>query len=156
MAPEGGRRGGVVNRGGGEQGKEATRDAWIGDAFVTAARELRYAGRALRRSPTFLVVAVATLAIGIGGATAVFTVIKASLFRPLPAVYEPDRLIAVEPLEQGKAGYDFSYPDFRDLSAQTTALSGLAGFDGTSMALDDGTSAARQWVSYVTGNFFAG
>jgi hypothetical protein len=96
MTPALARRTALVDSGGIEQVKEATRDAWAGNAFATGARELRYALRSLRRSPAFLAIAIVTLAIGIGGATAVFTVIKASLLRPLPAAAEPDRLVTVE------------------------------------------------------------
>jgi hypothetical protein len=57
---------------------------------------MRYALRTLRRAPGFLAIAVGTLAIGIGGATAVFTVIKGSLLRALPAAADPDRLVTIE------------------------------------------------------------
>jgi predicted permease len=49
---------------------------------------------------------------------------------------------------------EFSFPDFRDLNEQTTALTGVAGFNGTSMALENATGSARQWISFVTDNFF--
>ena len=66
------------------------------NALATFAREMRYALRTLRRAPAFLAIAVGTLAIGIGGATAVFTVIKGSLLRPLPAAADADRLVTIE------------------------------------------------------------
>lgn len=158
MTPALARRAALVATGGIEQVKEATRDAWVGNALVTAARELRYALRTLRRSPAFLAVAVGILAIGIGGATAVFTVIKASLLRPLPGVADPDRLVTVERVQRVPATRmiaEFSYPDYRDLREQSTALTGLAAYNGTSMALKDATGSDRAWVSYVSDNFFA-
>lgn len=148
------RRAALVATGGVEQIKETTRDEWAGAALSSIARELNYAGRTLRRSPTFLVIAITTLAIGIGGATAVFTVIKASLLRPLPAVLEPDRLVTVERIEKAGSEAESSFPDYRDMAAQSSALIGLAGFNGTSMEVEDSASSARQWVSLVTDDFF--
>lgn len=84
MTPPEARRAALVATGGVEQVKESTRDAWAGNALATGIRELRYALRTLRRAPGFLAIAITTLALGIGGATAVFTVIKGSLLRPFP------------------------------------------------------------------------
>jgi predicted permease len=154
MTPAAARRAALVETGGIEQVKEATRDAWLGNVFATGARELRYALRTLRRSPAFLFIAIATLAIGIGGATAVFTVIKASLLRALPGVAEPDRLVSIERTQRERTIAEFSYPDFRDLRASATSLAGLAAYNGTSMALEDSAGATRAWVSYVSNDFF--
>lgn len=148
------RRRALVEAGGIEQVRDATRTAWVGDSFATGVRELRYALRTLRRSPSFLVIAVVTLAIGIGGATAVFTVINGSLLRPLPAVAEPDRLVTVDRVESAVTHAEFSYPDYRDLRDHSTSLSGLAAFNGTSMTLEDAAGSTRAWVGFVTHDFF--
>lgn len=89
MDPAQARRRALIETGGIEQVKEATRDAWIGHGVATLAREIRFTLRGLRRAPMFCIVAVAVLGIGIGGAAAIFTVIKGSLLRPLPAVTDP-------------------------------------------------------------------
>ena len=65
----------------------------------TIRSDVRYALRWLRRSPGFTLVAVASLAIGIGFNTALFTIVDALLFRPLP-VERPDRLVDVFTIEQ--------------------------------------------------------
>ena len=113
LAPDVARRRALVETGGLETVKDAVRDAWAGDALATISREMRYTLRTLRRAPAFLGIAVGTLATGIGGATAVFTVIKGSLLRPLPAVADPDRLVTVERVDPTTATSESGYPVFQ-------------------------------------------
>ena len=155
LTPEAARRAALVEVGGIEQVKESTRDAWLGDAIASASRELRYGLRSLRRAPTYTAVAIATLGIGIGGATAVFTVVKGSLLRPLPGAGHPERLITAERVLPTELGPEFSYPDFTDLRERAPALTALAGYNGTSMVLGHEGRNERVWVSYVTDDFFS-
>ncbi|HWC47131.1 MAG TPA: permease prefix domain 1-containing protein, partial [Casimicrobiaceae bacterium] len=74
-----------------ERGERATRR---GDWLADAAHDLTQALRVLRRSPGFLVIALVTIALGVGANSAIFGVIRGVLLRPLPFA-EPDRLIAV-------------------------------------------------------------
>jgi len=155
MSADQARRAALVATRGVDQVKESTRDAWAGNAIAIALRELRYALRSLRRSPGFVAISVATLGIGIGGATAIFIIIDAALLRPLPVASEPDRLISAERVKFATSELDdFSYEDYRDLQAQTATLAGLAAYNGTSLALETRSGTGRAWVSYVSDNFF--
>src|SRR6185503_18768796 len=88
------------------------------DSFLA---DIKYAARWLRRSPGFTLVAVASLAIGIGFNTALFTVVDALLFKPLP-VYQPDRLVDIftsgATSSRAAEFSTTSYPDYIDLKAQ--------------------------------------
>jgi predicted permease len=154
LAPDQARRAARLAAGGVEQVKEMTRDVWVGNLVANAVREWRYALRSLRRSPGYVVVAVATLGIAIGSATAIFSVLNAVLLRPLPAVERPDRLITIESVLPSGEFWDTSYPDYVDFQSQAHSLDGVAAYEGTSMALHDSLGDDRPWVSYVSGNFF--
>src|SRR5471032_1964548 len=90
--------------------------------------DVRFALRWLRRSPAFTLVAVASLAIGIGFNTALFTLVDALLFRPLP-VERPSRLVDV--FTTGGDGDQYatsSYPDYQDIKAQNQVFSDMLAY----------------------------
>ena len=74
--------------------KESAREAWGIGLIDDFKADARYAFRGLRRNPTFAVVAIVTLALGIGGTTAIFGVLNGLVLKPLP-FREPERLVAV-------------------------------------------------------------
>ena len=94
----------------------------------TLLADIRYAFRWLRKSPAFTLLAVASFAIGIGFNTALFTLVDALLFRPLP-VERPDRLVDIYTSSSDGDTYATSgYPDFVDWKAQNTVFSDMMAY----------------------------
>jgi predicted permease len=128
-------------------------------------RKLRYAVRQFRRSPVFTAAAVLTLALGIGGTTAIFTLIHAVMLRSLP-VSDPGRLYrvgegdecCVEGGPQDRWGF-YSFPLYERLKAATPEFEEVAAFQtgrGLQSVRREGEAAARPLRSeYVTGTYFS-
>jgi putative ABC transport system permease protein len=95
-------------------------------------QDLEFALRRLARRPGFTLVAAGTLALGIGGATAIFSVAHAVVLRPLPYP-QPDRLALVwqSDRERGQPFVEMSYPTFRDWRSGNPAFEDLAGLPST-------------------------
>ena len=123
----------------------------------SAGSDLRYALKSLRHSPAFTAVVVITLALGIGANTAIFSVVRAVLLKPLPN-RDGDRLLYLRQSIDGPAGEDmaFSVPEVRDFRAGVPALGGIAEFSPWALILqgDQYSPTARIQVGLVTGNFF--
>ena len=116
--------------------------------------DVRYALNWLLRSPAFSVVAIASLAIGIGFNTALFSVVDALLLRPL-AIDRPDRVVTV--YTKGADGDTFStnsYPDFLDLKAQNQVFTDMIGYSPAIAALKTGEQSRMAIGEIVTGNYF--
>jgi len=119
-------------------------------------QDIRHGLRMLARNPGFTAVAVATLALGIGANSAIFSVVDSFLLRPLP-VADPGQITIFDcPQKEGFALPLFSIPDYRDLREETTNVfsgifSYLTRFDGLSV----NGKAERIRTNYISGNFFS-
>jgi len=119
-------------------------------------QDVRYAARMLAKSPAFSVVAVLTLALGIGANTAIFTVLNAVLLKPLPYA-EPDRLVRTYelfPLTTGLARGSVSIPNFRDWQQQSQTFQSMTAFDVGSSTLQEGSNPERIPAVNATANLF--
>jgi putative ABC transport system permease protein len=118
-------------------------------------QDLRYANRRLRKSPGFAVVAVLTLALGIGANSAIFSVVNAVLLRSLPFA-EPDRLVAFGTIKHGeepRAG-SLSPPDFMSLRDHTRTLTDVAALSYGGATLTGGGEPERVDAAWVSAGFF--
>jgi predicted permease len=88
-------------------------------------RDIRYALRTLARAPLFSLIAVLTLALGIGATTAIFTVVNGVLLRPLPYPH-PDRIVHAFTVNAKGGQINFSDPDFEDLRDRTHSFDAVA------------------------------
>lgn len=116
---------------------------------------LRYAARTLSKSPSFALVAIATLALGIGANTAIFSVADALLLRPLPYA-NPARLVLVYAARADSAGaiQPFSYPRAQFLSEKSRAFSGFAAFTSENFNMTGRGDPERLSAARVSWSFF--
>src|SRR5262245_27377933 len=155
MRPEEARRRALLESGGLTQAAEAVRDRrglpWV-ESLVA---DTRYAVRALRRSPVFTPVVVLTLALGIGANSAIFSVVRGVLLKPLPH-HDGDRLVYLRQSMDGPGGANlgFSVPEVRDIRNGVRSLAGIAEFSSWSLRLQEREGAERLHVGLVTGNYF--
>lgn len=119
-------------------------------------QDVRYAARALRKSPGFSAVAIACLALGIGVNATIFSVVDGVLLRPYPYP-EADRIVVLnsrnQPLRINRAGV--SYPDFLDWRDEATSFESTAAFTQRSLTIADGRSDPERYNgAAVTWNLF--
>lgn len=154
MSAEEARYAALRELGGIEQIKEECRDMrkvnFTGNLF----QDVRYGLRMLRKDASFTVVAVLTLALGIGANTAIFSLGNVFMFRPLP-VKDADRLTVVAVQYRADADPEqLSYPDYLDYRKQADVLSDVTFYDLNLAGLGYRGHADRIIMAYVPSNFF--
>src|SRR5215813_5220654 len=130
--------------------KETTRGMWGFGALETVWQDARYGARMLLKRPGFTLMAILTLALGIGANTLIFSLVNGALLRP-PVLGQPERLLRIL---KRSGGNTFSFPNYRELAAGTPSFSMLAAHCTGYMILRRGDSMERVFGEFVTGNFF--
>ncbi len=138
--------------GGLEQVKEECRQARGVSALETAAQDLRYGLRMLRRTPLITTLAVLTLAVGLGANTAIFSAVNTVLLQPLPYPH-PERLVVVWGARAGRRGSPVSATNFLDYQEQSRAFEHMATFHSAGFVL---TGGEPEWLraGRVSPDFF--
>src|SRR5690606_24094205 len=119
----------------------------------TLLQDLRYAARTLSRNRGFTLIAVLTLALGIGANSAIFSVVNAVLLRPLPFM-EPEQLDRVYSTIEGFGDVQVSPPDFLQMQQESRAYESLAAFTYSSPNLTGEGDPVRLNGAWVSANFF--
>src|SRR5580765_2266849 len=129
---------------------------WLDDA----GQDVRYAIRSLRRSPGFAVIAIVTLALGIGATTAIYSVVDTILLQPLPFV-DGDRLVrVVENVPSPVAGRPavqrgVSYHEFLEWRARSRTLADAFAVSTSETVVGTGEGRARLWGGSTSANTFS-
>lgn len=116
-------------------------------------QDLRYGVRMLAKKPVFTLIAVLTLALGIGANTAIFSVVNAVLLRALP-YHNGDRMIALSSISSSGDVDGLSVPEFQDYQAQLKSVEDLTAFQSQSVNLTGGDRPERVRGAFVAANFF--
>jgi len=154
MPPDEARRKALLESGGLTVATEAVRDQrglpWI----ESIAADVKYAVRTLRRAPAYSVIVIATLGLGIGANTAIFSVVRGVLLKGLPH-RDADRLVYLRQSTDrpGADNISFSVPEVHDIRAAAPALGDVAEYSPFAFTLED-ENPVRINTGLVTGNFF--
>ncbi|MDQ3009354.1 MAG: ABC transporter permease [Acidobacteriota bacterium] len=119
----------------------------------TLLQDLRYGARMLLKNPSFTLIAVLTLALGIGANTAIFSVVNALLLRPLP-YQESDRLVMLGEKTSAGRRTTVAYPNFEDWRVHSRSFEAMASVRGQSFNLTGLEQAAQVRGRTVNWNFF--
>jgi macrolide transport system ATP-binding/permease protein len=118
-------------------------------------QDLRYGVRMLLKKPGFTLIAVLSLALGIGANSAIFSLVDALLLRPLPVV-QPEELVALTTSDNHSLyPHELSYPDFIDFKNQSEVFADVTAYMILPLSLTTTRQSERVWGIMVTGNYFS-
>ena len=142
-----------IEFGGMERAKEECRDARGTNFVQSLIQDLRFGLRMLRKNPGFTAVAVLTLALGIGANTAIFSVVKAVLLRPLP-FKDPALLVRVnESVDKGTRS-PVAYPNYLDWRTRSKVFEEMAAFGDCEVIIGGKDKAERAFCEQATDTYF--
>jgi predicted permease len=134
--------------------KEITREMWGWASLERLLRDLRFGFRILAQAPVFAAVAIATLALGIGANTALFSVLNGVLLKPL-AFRDPGRLVTLYESKVYFQNGSLTYPNFLDWQRENHSFSDIAAFRPTGMNLTGMGESERVKVQMISAGFFS-
>jgi len=120
-------------------------------------QDIRYGLRMLAKNRGASVVAILTLALGIGATTSIFTIASELLFRPRPGIGAPQELVDIGRSQNGSGFDNMSYPNFVDLRDRNKSFSGVLAYmlEPRPISLNNGASSERIFGALVSGNYFS-
>jgi putative ABC transport system permease protein len=133
--------------------QEKTREAWQFPRFETFLQDIRYGMRGIRRSPSFSLVVILTLALGIGANTAIFSVVYSVLLRPLPYP-SGERLVWLGESTAKAAGISITWINFEHWRHDSDSFENMAAFAGEDLTLTGRGDAVLTHERLVTSSFF--
>ena len=151
MSPKEARRDALLRFGNRTNTKERVTATDTTLSLADLGRDIRYAGRQLRRSPGFALTAILTLALGIGANVVVFGVLNAMILRPLN-VAGADRLVELANKRPGDDNQ--SYPDYTDFKTRNSTFTDMATYRMGYVGISSGGNAQKSWEYEVSGNYF--
>jgi putative ABC transport system permease protein len=152
MSPKEAQRTARIELGGIEQVKEHVREERIGNWLHTVISDCRYGLRQLRKNPGFSVVAVFTLALGIGATTAIFSVVYGVLLRPLPYP-DSSRIMGVFEVNSGGRWSRLADPNFDDFRGQNRSFHAMAKYHGLIASVSGASQPTRTTAASVSPDF---
>lgn len=117
-------------------------------------QDLRYALRSFRNRPTFVAVAILTIAIGIGANTTIFSWLRSLVLNPFPGAVDPDRIVAIENTAPDGEPITTSYLDFRDYRDNLRLLRSVTAYRGYLFSVGDAPNVERAWGEMVSAGVF--
>jgi predicted permease len=134
---------------------ERLRELWQFRGFENLIRDVSFSARVLRKSPGFTMIAVLTLAVGVGANTTVFSVINGLLLRPLP-VPDSNQLVVIGTLDSDpRVNYGLSEPLFRGLERRGQVISDVFAFNHATMQVKGNNGNQNEEGQIVSGEFFS-
>jgi predicted permease len=133
---------------------ERLRELWQFRRFENLVRDITFSARVLRNSPGFTLVAILTLALGVGANTTVFSMINGLLLRPLPVPASHELVVLGIRDDSPKINYSFSEPLFRGLERRPKGLTQVFAFNHSKMQVKGNNGAENVQGQIVSGGFF--
>ncbi len=126
----------------------------LGRAVDGLGTDVRLSVRSLARTRGFTLVALLSLALGIGANAALFSFVHAAFIRPVPGVAEPDRVVELLVTSRGRTMSEWAYPDLEDVRTAGTPIQTVAGWKMRDGALVIGDASQRVRVMYASSGYF--